>query len=609
MHEENAIEVRDVYKSFKIYLDKGSTFKERAIFSNRRKYEDRQVLKGISFDVKKGEAIGLIGHNGCGKSTTLKLLTRIMYPDKGEIEMKGRVSSLIELGAGFHPDMSGRENIYINASIFGLGKKEIDERIEDIIAFSELEDFIDNPVRTYSSGMYMRLAFAVAINVDADILLIDEILAVGDAGFQSKCFNKLRQIKAEGTTIVIVSHSLGQVEQICDRSIWIHEGKIKAEGAPKDVHPMYLDYMGEKRKEIAEKERKRKEEKLRLEGAAKKTVKAVETENVEDKSENVFDNPEENIEDEKILGIQVDGEEEVITEEEAAKLQAINDEMRWGNGFARIENIRLLNLLGDDRRVFRTGEGMTIELSIKLYHKVKDAVIGIAINRYDGLLCAGTNTRIDHISNYDIDKDIKVLLNIPRIDFLPGIYNMDLAIEQGDAEPVDYYRNCCEFEMVSALAEDGVVRINHAWTIDGKEAGTGFAEEMNLCKYEVNEGFLDTERLGNSIFRWTGKKKASFVVKGVKNSSKLGIPYDMNPVVLEKMGEYSLNIGIDGGISKTYVIKENSGVIEVDLPENHGYNVIVEIEVSQTWRPCDYLDSSDERELGVAILFSELYSE
>ena len=251
MKAENAIEVHDIKKSFRVYLDKGRTLKELVLFSKRRKYEERQVLQGISFEVKKGEALGLIGDNGCGKSTTLKLLTRIMYPDSGTIEMRGRVSSLIELGAGFHPDMSGRQNIYTNASIFGLTRKEIDARVDNIIEFSELEAFIDNPVRTYSSGMYMRLAFAVAINVDADILLVDEILAVGDANFQAKCFNKLREIKANGTTIVIVSHSLGQIEEICERSIWIHEGKIQKEGNPREVHPAYLEYMGQKRPEAA----------------------------------------------------------------------------------------------------------------------------------------------------------------------------------------------------------------------------------------------------------------------------------------------------------------------------------------------------------------------
>ena len=247
MQEEYAIEVKNITKNFKVYLDKGNTMKEKILFKKRRRYEERKVLQGISFKVRKGEAIGLVGHNGCGKSTTLKLLTRIMYPDSGEIIMRGRVSSLIELGAGFHPDMSGRENIYINASIFGLSRKEIDERLHNIIEFSELEQFIDNPVRTYSSGMYMRLAFSVAINVNADILLIDEILAVGDANFQNKCFRKLKEIKKSGTTIVIVSHSLGQIEQICERSIWINDGKIQAEGNPYEVHPEYLRYMDDRR--------------------------------------------------------------------------------------------------------------------------------------------------------------------------------------------------------------------------------------------------------------------------------------------------------------------------------------------------------------------------
>ncbi|MFR6495728.1 MAG: ABC transporter ATP-binding protein [Ruminococcus sp.] len=246
--QENAIVVDHVKKHFKVFLDKGQSFKERLLFRKRRRYENRQVLRDISFTVKRGEAVGLIGHNGCGKSTTLKLLTRILYPDSGTITIQGRVSSLIELGAGFHPDMSGRENIYTNASIFGLSKKEIDARLQTIIDFSELEPFIDNPVRTYSSGMYMRLAFSVAINVDADVLLIDEILGVGDVNFQAKCFQKLQEIKADGTTIVIVSHSMGQIEQICDRCIWIEDGLIKEEGIPKYVDEHYLSEMEQLRR-------------------------------------------------------------------------------------------------------------------------------------------------------------------------------------------------------------------------------------------------------------------------------------------------------------------------------------------------------------------------
>ena len=178
--QDYAICVKDVYKSFNVYLDKANTIKEKLLFLSRNRKEKREVLKGINLNIKKGEAVALIGTNGSGKSTLLKLMTKILYPNSGTIEINGKLTSLLELGAGFHPDFSGRENIYFNASIFGLTKKEIDEKLNDIIEFSELENFIDNPIRTYSSGMYMRLAFSVAINVNADILLVDEILSVGD---------------------------------------------------------------------------------------------------------------------------------------------------------------------------------------------------------------------------------------------------------------------------------------------------------------------------------------------------------------------------------------------------------------------------------------------
>lgn len=242
-NNEVVISVEHVSKSFKVYFDKGYTLKDKLLFWKRNRHEKRNVLNDISFNIKKGESVGLIGRNGCGKSTMLKMLTRIYYPNAGKITVDGRVSSLIELGAGFHPDMTGRENIYINASIYGLSKKEIDNRLQTIIDFSELKDFIDNPVRTYSSGMYMRLAFAVAINVDADILLIDEILAVGDANFQAKCFNKLKELKKRGTTIVLVSHNMDAVSDFCNRSIWIENGKLAAIGRTNTIIDAYLKYM------------------------------------------------------------------------------------------------------------------------------------------------------------------------------------------------------------------------------------------------------------------------------------------------------------------------------------------------------------------------------
>ncbi len=248
MEKEISIKVDNVTKSFKFFFDKAPSLKDKLLFFKRNRFESRTVLNNISFEIKKGEAVGLIGTNGCGKSTTLKLLTKIMYPNSGTIEICGKVSALIELGAGFHPDMTGKENIYINASIFGLTKKQIDAKLDDIINFSELHEFIDNPVRTYSSGMYMRLAFSVAINVEADVLFIDEILAVGDVAFQKKCLDKLKEIKAQGTTIVIVSHSLDQIESICDRSIWIKEGIICMDGNPGEVHKEYLTYLNSTRR-------------------------------------------------------------------------------------------------------------------------------------------------------------------------------------------------------------------------------------------------------------------------------------------------------------------------------------------------------------------------
>ena len=243
-NNENAIEVRNVTKSFKLFYDKATTLKERLVFWNRKKAEHRTVLKNINLDIKKGETVALIGTNGSGKSTLLKLMTKIIYPTKGSLVTHGKLTSLLELGAGFHPDFTGRENIYFNASIFGLTRQEIERRVYDIIEFSELKDFIDSPIRTYSSGMYMRLAFSVAINVDAEILLIDEILAVGDKHFQDKCFAKLHELKESDKTIVIVTHNLDQVEDLCNRAIWIYEGEVRMDGKPKEVIAEYIKKCG-----------------------------------------------------------------------------------------------------------------------------------------------------------------------------------------------------------------------------------------------------------------------------------------------------------------------------------------------------------------------------
>ena len=232
--------VNNVSKIFYVFMDKANSLKEKMLFWKRNKRETREVLKDINLTIKNGEAVALIGVNGSGKSTLLKLMTKIIYPTRGEIVTNGKLTSLLELGAGFHPDFSGRENIYFNASIFVLTKKQIDARLEEIIEFSELRDFIDNPVRTYSSGMFMRLAFAVAINVDADILLVDEILSVGDQHFQEKCLNKMKELKAQGKTMVFVTHSLGSARELCDRAVWLNKGHIQLDGDVNEVIDEYL---------------------------------------------------------------------------------------------------------------------------------------------------------------------------------------------------------------------------------------------------------------------------------------------------------------------------------------------------------------------------------
>lgn len=439
MKPENAIEVKNITKKFKVYLDKGHTLKEKTLFRSRRKYEERNVLNGISFEVKKGEAIGLIGHNGCGKSTTLKLLTKIMYPDSGAIEMKGRVSSLIELGAGFHPDMSGRDNIYTNASIFGLTKKEIDERLDDIIAFSELEEFIDNPVRTYSSGMYMRLAFSVAINVDADILLIDEILAVGDATFQAKCFNKLREIKSQGATIVIVSHSLGQIEQICDECLWIDNGIIRMQGEPTEVDYAYLDYMGEKARKI-------------------KNIKKNGEKQIEIKSntDNTLKNEKPTKKDEK--------ENKILQEskEVGESIREDNDTQEEYKKEIEIIKVELVDSEGHVQSRYRTGDKAILRVRYHCNSVVEKPLMGIKIIRNDGVEAFGTNTQNERIK-LQLKEEGIVECTFDTFNLVAAQYYIDVAFRSQDMLVLDYKTRAFDFEMYYPIYEIGISHIDHIW--------------------------------------------------------------------------------------------------------------------------------------------------
>ncbi len=419
MQDEVMISVRDLKKKFKIYMDKGNSLKEKMLFWKRNRYENRWVLRGVSFDIKRGEAIGLVGKNGCGKSTTLKLLTRIMYPTSGQVKIKGRVSSLIELGAGFHPDMTGRENIYTNASIFGLTKKQIDDRLQDIITFSELEEFIDNPVRTYSSGMYMRLAFSVAINVEADILLIDEILAVGDVSFQKKCFERLKQIKRSGTTIVIVSHALGQIEEICDRSIWIENGLIRMEDKPEDVHKQYLAQM--------EKER---------------------MERVESEYENAVSQGDGNSQDEELNYF--DGRKV----------------LRLGERKIFFKDVVLRNKEGEPQAVFHPGESLYAHFTYRNPLKLEKGIFCVRVYNQEDALCFGTNTHVDFGELVAFEEpEGTVVIGMEKLPLLKGKYYIDVDILDHTTKPQDVLHEAAFFYVETEDEWTGVTQINTTWKV------------------------------------------------------------------------------------------------------------------------------------------------
>ncbi len=411
--ETNMIEVWHVSKYFRVFYDKGSTLKEKALFRERNRWEQNLVLDDISFQVRQGESVGLVGQNGCGKSTMLKLINRILYPDGGKITANGKISSLIELGAGFHPDLSGRENIYTNAAIFGLKKREIAQRVEQIIAFSELGSSIDQPIRTYSSGMYMRLAFSVAINVDADILLIDEILAVGDAAFQAKCFDRLKAFKKEGRTIVIVSHSLSQIEQLCDRSIWFQDGKIRMEGTPMEVHPAYLAFMGEKKQSV---------------------------------------HPD----------ADQDGTKMTAPQDGSAK--------RWGNGQIVFSKVEMTDRYGNAKKRFRTGDAFLIRAHYKMRGEVERPVFGIGIWDQEGRRCYGTNTQMDHCA-MRFPRQGVVEFASPDLSLLPGEYQLEAAVVGEDGLPFDFWHEALFFQVYSQIQDLGVMRMVHQWTVKEEKDG------------------------------------------------------------------------------------------------------------------------------------------
>ncbi len=430
---ETVIKVENVSKRFKLYYDRPLTLKERVIKGSKGGYKEFYAIKNVSFSIKKGSTVGLIGQNGSGKSTMLKMINRTMFPDEGKITIKGKVASLIELGAGFHPELSGRENIYNNASIFGFTRKEIEAKIPDIIKFSELEEFIDNPIRTYSSGMYARLAFSVAIHVEAEILLVDEILGVGDLNFQAKCADKIYEMRKNGATILVVTHDMSTIDRLCDYAVWLDHGKKIAEGEPKEIQNRYLEFMASQQQERRE----------------------VESECVQDSIEKI--NSTDN--NEMAGELKEDGQKLVITH--------LGE--HFGTGDIVFTKVKLLNEKEVDKRSFHTGEKMTLYVDYLSQVPIENLKpnFGFEISTSQGQYLYGTNTAREGYKDITLKQQGNIKIEFSQLDLLPGDYTIGVAVANA-AETVsyDHYYNIAQFKVYSSSRDVGILRIKHSFLID-----------------------------------------------------------------------------------------------------------------------------------------------
>jgi ABC-type polysaccharide/polyol phosphate transport system ATPase subunit len=426
-----AVQVQDVYKFYKKFADRHKFLTIKSAMVNKTLFGDLQVgerfeaLRGVSFDVRSGHTLGIIGENGSGKSTMLKILAGISKPTSGSVITTGRISALIELGAGFHPEISVRENIFINGIILGLTRKEIQAKYDEIVQFAELEDFIEHPVKGYSSGMFMRLGFSIAINVNPDILLIDEVLAVGDASFVPKCLDKINEFRRHNKTIIFVSHDLATVERICDEVIWLKKGQVEMRGYPKRVVDAYLEYVGKKDS---------------------------------DKYQRQHDKEAKSAQDE-------------LRENDGLQ----NPEKRWGSREIEISNVKMFDGSGKEKYLFNSAEPLAVAFDVQAAGSEKDFVFGIAIYNSEGILCYGSNTVLDDFSAKSISGRGNVRLSIPALSLISGTYFLDVAVHKYDGYPFDYHHLLYTFRVTSSHRDIGITRIAHRWE---------FSENIRLKKNE-----------------------------------------------------------------------------------------------------------------------------
>ena len=408
--------------------------------------ESFSALSDVSVTVPRGACYGIIGRNGSGKSTLLKLVAGITKPTSGIVRVRGRVSALIELGAGFHPEISGRENVFINGVMLGLSRREISDRFDEIVEFAELEDFIEAPVKTYSSGMYMRLGFAVATHVNPDILLVDEVLAVGDEGFSLKCLDKFAEFKRRGKTILLVTHGLSMVERFCDEAVWLEAGQNRTTGDPTRVVQMYLAGV-----EQAE------DQHLAAEDAkAQQTpvTQAPPGPMSEPAAEEAAPAPPE--EASGASAAEAADDDQPPADMFAAK------EGRWGSGAVRIEKVTLEGDRGP-AHLFHTGDPMTIRMRISAAQPVDDFAFGVSIFSIDGVCCYGTNTDIEEMESESLEGEGEVVFAIERLDLVEGTYKLDVAVHKRDGFSYDYHRLLYTFRVKSRTKDAGIYRPSHVW--------------------------------------------------------------------------------------------------------------------------------------------------
>ncbi len=438
MSAVNAIEVRGVQKTYRRYGRRRQfgTLKS-ALLSGRvlrdlRPDDTLDALKGVSFDVVAGRTFGIVGRNGSGKSTMLKLIAGIGRPTAGTVTVRGRVSALIELGAGFHPEISGRDNVYINGMMMGLTKREVAARFDEMVAFAELEEFIDAPVKTYSSGMYMRLGFAVAVHVDPEVLLVDEVLAVGDEAFTHKCLDKFSEFRRRGRTVLLVTHSLDLVTRFCDEVLWLDGGVRRALGDPRRVIDAY-------RLDVAKAEDRALGDAAAAAGA--------------DGSE------------EPPSQTQPDAEVGPVETDPPDLSKAV--EGRWGSREVEIVAVEFVGASGQPAHVFPSGAPMEIRLQVQAHSPVTDLVFGVGIFNAEGVCCYGTNTDVEGAVSGAMSGHGEARFGIDRLDLVAGTYKIDVAVHRKNGAPYDYHRLLYTIRVTSSLKEAGIFRLPHRWDFSG----------------------------------------------------------------------------------------------------------------------------------------------